>query len=75
VVTDFISCALRREGLGILKSIDWQFSPIREDTEKWVYVPGVREKCLRVVFAGNTTGWSGSGKDNIGLRAEYRRVN
>jgi len=67
VVIDFISCALRGIRLVcILNGIDYQFSPIREDTEKWVYVPVAREKCLRVIFAGNTTGWSGSGKDNIG---------
>jgi len=56
-VRGFISCAVRREGLGILNGIDYQFLPIREDTEKWVYVPVVREKRLRVVFAGSTTGW------------------
>jgi len=43
-----------------------QPSPIGRDTESWAYASNVREKCLRVVIAGNTTGWSGSGKDNIG---------
>jgi len=33
---------------------------------KWVYVPVAQEKRSRVGYAGNTTGWSGSGKDNIG---------
>jgi len=75
VEIDFISCAVRREGLGILNSTGRQPSPIGRDTESWVYASNVREKYLRVVFAGNTTGWSGSGKDNIGLRAESRRVN
>ncbi|MEE8113430.1 MAG: hypothetical protein V3T23_03655 [Nitrososphaerales archaeon] len=72
MVRGFISCALRREGLGILNGIDYQFLPIREDTEKWVYVPVVRERCSRVGYAGNITGWSG--KENIELRAEYRRA-
>jgi len=69
VVRVFISCVLRGERLVcILNGIDYQFSPIREDTEKWVYVPVAREKCSRVGDAGSTTGWSG--KDNIGLQAE-----
>ena len=60
MVRSFISCALRGEGLEcILNSIDYQFSPIGEHTEKWVYVPVVREKCSRVGYAGNITGWSG----------------
>ncbi len=69
MVIDFISCALRGIRLVcILNGIDYQFSPIREDTEKWVYVSVVREKCSRVGYAGNITGWSG--KDHIGLQAE-----
>ncbi len=40
---------------------------------------GLCIQCPKKVFkgglAGNTIGWSGSGKDNIGLRVEYRRVN
>jgi len=61
VEIDFISCAVRREGLGILNSTGRQFSPIGRDTESWAYASNVREKCLRVVFAGSTTGWHRNG--------------
>ena len=61
MVIDFISCAVRREGLGILKSTGRQPSPIGGDTESKVYASNVREKCLRVVFAGSTTEWHRNG--------------
>jgi len=62
LVEDFISCALRKEGPdGILKGISQRLWPIREDTESWAYAPVVREKRLREVFAGSTTGWHRNG--------------
>ncbi len=64
-----ISCALRREGLqSILNSIGWHLSPIKEDTESWACASKVREKCSRVSYAGNITGWCW--KDIIGLRVD-----
>ncbi len=32
-----------------------------KDIKNWVYSPVVRERCLRVVFAGDTTGWCWNG--------------
>jgi len=62
LVEDFINCALRREGIqSILNSTGWHLSPIKEDTESWACASNVREKCLRVVFAGSTTGWHRNG--------------
>jgi len=72
VVIDFISCAVRREGLGILKSTGRQPSPIGGDTESKVYASNVREKGLRVVFAGSTTRWHGNGIMKE-LLVEFRR--
>jgi len=72
VVIDFISFAVRREGLGILNSTGRQPSPIGGDTESKVYVSNVREKCLREVFAGNTTRWHRTGTMKE-LLVEYRR--
>jgi len=42
--------------------------PIREDTESWACASNVRKTYLRVVFAGNTTGWHRKGI--IGLRVD-----
>jgi len=62
MVIDFISCALRRERPEEnLQRTGEQLTPIREDTESKVYASNVREKGLRVVFAGNTTRWHGNG--------------
>jgi len=62
VVRGFIRGVARREELEyILKGTSQRLWPIREDTESWVYAPIVREKCLRVVFAGSTTGWYRNG--------------
>jgi len=58
VVIDFISCAVRREGL---KCTGLQPSPIGGDTESWAYASNVRENCLREVFVGNITGWHRQG--------------
>jgi len=69
VVIDFISCAVRREGL---KCTGLHPSPIGGDTESWAYASNVRKRCLRVVFAGNTIGWSGSGFMSEVL-VEFRR--
>jgi hypothetical protein len=74
VVIDFISCAVRREGLGILNSTGRQPSPIGGDTENWAYASNVREKGLRVVFAGNTTRWHRNGIIKE-LLVEWWRVN
>jgi len=62
MVIDFISCALRRERPEEnLQRTGEQLTPIREDTESKVYASNVREKGLRVVFAGNTTRWHRNG--------------
>jgi endonuclease YncB( thermonuclease family) len=46
---------------------------IRKDTDNWVYAPVVREKRLRVVFAGGTTGWHRNGIMKE-LLVEFRRL-
>jgi len=61
-VEDFTSYALRRDSPdGILKYIGRQLSRIRKDTGRRAYAPVVRERCLREVFAGSTTGWHRTG--------------
>ncbi len=70
---DFISCALRKEGLkSIPNSIDLQISPIMKDTVSWGYVTIAREKCSRVGCAESTTArcWNGIMKE---LLVEFRR--
>ncbi len=73
MVIDFISCAVRREGLGILKSTGRQPSPIGGDTESKVYASNVRGKGLREVFVGSTTGWHRNGIMKE-LLVEFRRL-
>ncbi len=59
---NFTSYALRRDSPdGILQYTGRQLSPISGDTEDWAYAPVVREKHLRVVFVGSTTGWRRNG--------------
>jgi len=55
VVIDFISCAVRREVLGILNSTGRRLSPIRKDIENWAYVIVVLRGYLNGGIAGNTT--------------------
>jgi len=72
---NFTSYALRRDiPDGILKYTGRHPSPISRDTERWVCVPVVREKGLRVVFAGGTTGWHRNGIMKEPL-VEWWRVN
>jgi len=47
---------------------------MRKDIKSWAYAPVVREKCLRVVFAGNTTRWHRNGITKE-LLVEWWRVN
>ncbi len=47
---------------------------MRKDIKNWVYAPIVREKYLRVVFAGSTTGWHRNGIMKE-LLDEWWRVN
>ncbi len=61
MVIDFISCAVRREGLGILNSTGRQPSPIRKDIENWAYVIVVLRGYLNGGIAGSTTGWRRNG--------------
>jgi len=69
VVIDFISCAVRREGL---KCTGLHPSPIGGDTESWAYAPVAREKCLREVFVRSTTRWHRNGIMKE-LLVEFRR--
>ncbi len=74
MVIDFISCALKREGLErTLNITGWHLSPIKKDTESWVYVTVAREKRLRVGYAGGTMArcWNGIMKE---LLVEWWRV-
>ena len=52
---------LNSRGVSVSSILAERVSPIREDTRRWVYARNVPEGRLRVVFAGNTTGWHRNG--------------